>query len=84
MLIPGNSLYLGSKGSLHQFVRTLAQELGPREILVNSLLPEHANTDLTSGTRPADSSQCLAVQTSREPVHCPELATLVNAGTRDC
>ncbi len=46
MLIPGNSLYLGSKGSLKQFVRTLAQELGPRNITVNALLPGYTNTDL--------------------------------------
>ena len=46
MLMTGNALYLGSKGALHQFVRTFAQELGPRRITVNSLLPGYTDTDL--------------------------------------
>jgi 3-oxoacyl-[acyl-carrier protein] reductase len=46
MILPGNALYLGSKGSLAQFVRTLAQELGSRKITVNALLPGYTDTDL--------------------------------------
>ena len=46
MLFPGNSVYLGTKGALQQFVRTFAQELGPRNITVNSLLPGFTNTEL--------------------------------------
>ncbi len=46
MLFPGNSVYLGTKGAVEQFVRTFAQELGPRNITVNSLLPGFTDTDL--------------------------------------
>jgi 3-oxoacyl-[acyl-carrier protein] reductase len=46
MLIPGNALYLASKGTIEQLVRTVAQELGPRNITVNAILPGYTNTDL--------------------------------------
>ncbi len=46
MLIPGNGLYLGSKGALEQFVRTAAQEVGERNITVNAVLPGYTRTDL--------------------------------------
>jgi len=46
MLIPGNALYLGSKGTIDQLVRTMAQELGHRNITVNAVLPGYTNTDL--------------------------------------
>ena len=46
MLIPGNALYLGSKGTINQFVRTMAQELGQRTITINAVLPGYTNTDL--------------------------------------
>lgn len=46
MLFPGNSIYLGSKGAVEQFVRTFAQELGARNITVNSLLPGFTDTGL--------------------------------------
>jgi 3-oxoacyl-[acyl-carrier protein] reductase len=46
LFIPGNALYLASKGPLEQLVRTVAQELGPRNITVNALLPGYTDTDL--------------------------------------
>ena len=46
MLIPGNALYLASKGPIEQLVRTVAQELGPRHITVNAILPGYTRTDL--------------------------------------
>ena len=46
MLIPGNALYLGSKGTINQLVRTMAQVLGHRNITVNAVLPGYTNTDL--------------------------------------
>jgi 3-oxoacyl-[acyl-carrier protein] reductase len=46
MLIPGNSVYLGSKGTIDQLVRTMAQEIGHRNITVNAVLPGYTNTDL--------------------------------------
>ncbi len=46
MLIPGNALYLASKGIIKQLVRTVAQELASRNITVNAILPGYTKTDL--------------------------------------
>lgn len=46
MLFPNNSLYLGSKGAIEQFARTLAVELGPRNVTVNILSPGFTDTDM--------------------------------------
>lgn len=40
------SLYLGSKGAIEQFARSLALELGPRNIAVNVLSPGFTDTDM--------------------------------------
>jgi 3-oxoacyl-[acyl-carrier protein] reductase len=46
MLFPNQSLYLGSKGAIEQFVRSLAGELGERGITVNALSPGPTDTDM--------------------------------------
>jgi 3-oxoacyl-[acyl-carrier protein] reductase len=40
------SLYLGSKGAIEQFVRSLSRELGPRSITANILSPGFTETDM--------------------------------------
>ena len=40
------SLYLGSKGAVEQFVRSLSRELGPKFITVNILSPGFTETDM--------------------------------------
>lgn len=40
------SLYLGSKGAIEQFVRSLSRELGPRFVTVNVLSPGFTETDM--------------------------------------
>ncbi len=40
------SLYLGSKGAIEQFARSLSLELGPRNVTVNILSPGFTDTDM--------------------------------------
>lgn len=40
------SLYLGSKGAIEQFARSLSIELGPRNVTVNVLSPGFTDTDM--------------------------------------
>jgi 3-oxoacyl-[acyl-carrier protein] reductase len=46
MFFPGQSLYLGSKGAVEQFVRALSWELGERGITVNAISPGPTETDM--------------------------------------
>jgi 3-oxoacyl-[acyl-carrier protein] reductase len=46
MPFPNASLYLGSKAAVEQFVRSLAHEIGPRNITVNILSPGFTDTDM--------------------------------------
>ena len=43
------SLYLGSKGAIEQFARSLALEVGPRNVTVNVLSPGFTETDMLPG-----------------------------------
>ncbi len=43
------SLYLGSKGAIEQFARSLALELGPRKIAVDVLSPGFTDTEMMIG-----------------------------------
>lgn len=46
MFFPGQSLYLGSKGAVEQFVRALSWELGARGITVNAISPGPTETEM--------------------------------------
>ena len=48
MALPNSSVYSATKAAVDSFTRTLAAELGPRKILVNSILPGPVETE---GTR---------------------------------
>jgi 3-oxoacyl-[acyl-carrier protein] reductase len=46
LFMPGGAAYLGSKGAVEQFVRTLAYEVGERGITVNAVSPGFTETDM--------------------------------------
>ena len=46
MYFANMSLYLGSKGAIEQFARSLSLELGPRNVTVNILSPGFTDTDM--------------------------------------
>ncbi len=43
--VPGASVYSATKAAIDSFTRTLAAELGPKKILVNSILPGPVDTE---------------------------------------
>jgi len=50
---PGQSIYSASKAGVIGFTRSLARELGPRNITVNAVSPGFIKTDMTSSIPPA-------------------------------
>ena len=46
---PGQANYVAAKAGMEGFTRSLAQELGSRDITVNCVAPGYIDTDMTSG-----------------------------------
>ncbi|MFJ9620732.1 SDR family NAD(P)-dependent oxidoreductase [Streptomyces sp. NPDC101181] len=86
---PATSVYSASKAALEVLGRTLAAELGPRGIRVNSVAPGPTATDFNGGAMRDDAGmrQILAGQTALGRVGEPEeigeaVATLASEGLR--
>lgn len=60
---PQSGLYAASKAAGDTLVRVLAQELGPRGITVNSVLPGATRTDALAAGQPARLAEELAART---------------------
>ncbi|MFE9572786.1 SDR family oxidoreductase [Streptomyces sp. NPDC006692] len=59
---PGSGVYGASKAAGDALVRTLAQELGPRRVTVNSVLPGATDTDALADLLPLQAREELARQ----------------------
>ncbi|MEW1685118.1 SDR family oxidoreductase [Streptomyces sp. NPDC093594] len=86
---PATSVYSASKAAVEALSRTLAAELGPRGIRVNSVAPGPTATDFNGGAMRDDAGmrQVLAGQTALGRVGEPEeigdaIATLASDGLR--
>ncbi|MFI8207483.1 SDR family NAD(P)-dependent oxidoreductase [Streptomyces sp. NPDC085937] len=86
---PATSVYSASKAAVEALSRTLAAELGPRGIRVNSIAPGPTATDFNGGAMRDDAGmrQVLAGQTALGRVGEPEeigdaIATLASDGLR--
>ncbi|MCI0665302.1 MAG: SDR family oxidoreductase [Acidobacteria bacterium] len=67
MHFPGLSLYLGSKGAIEQFARTLSRELGPRNVTVNTLSPGFTETDMFNQAASGDNQELIRAGASLSP-----------------
>jgi 3-oxoacyl-[acyl-carrier protein] reductase len=59
-MFPGYGAYAGTKGAVEQFVKTLAKEVGNREITVNAVCPGPVETDFLTTTETHESLDILA------------------------
>ena len=67
---PGSSVYTGTKGAVDAITRTLAKELGPRKIRVNSINPGLVETE---GVRAAGfDDHCWRCLSGHHQSHAPE------------
>jgi 3-oxoacyl-[acyl-carrier protein] reductase len=64
---PGTAIYGASKAAINHLVRVLAQELGPRQITVNAVLPGAVNTDAIR-EQPVDIDKFIAGEIAQTPL----------------
>lgn len=50
--VPGSSIYAASKAGILGLTRSLAVELGQRNIRVNAICPGYIETEMTAGLQP--------------------------------
>ncbi|MFF0340727.1 SDR family NAD(P)-dependent oxidoreductase [Kribbella sp. NPDC004875] len=86
---PGTSVYSASKAAVEVLSRSLASELGPRGIRINTVAPGPSATDFNSGAMRDDAGlrETLAAQTSLGRVGDPQeigdaIAALASDGLR--
>ena len=81
---PGLTVYAATKAALDGFARSLARELGPRGIRVNSLAPGFLETDLSASLSDTNRTR-IASRSARAPVAsriCPAPSVRATSGSR--
>jgi 3-oxoacyl-[acyl-carrier protein] reductase len=73
----GVSVYSATKAALDGFTRSLARELGPRNIRVNSVAPGYFESEMVSGLEPAQKDRIARRTPLRRLARIEEIAAVV-------
>jgi 3-oxoacyl-[acyl-carrier protein] reductase len=65
---PATGLYGASKAAINQLVRVLANEIGSRQITVNSVMPGAVNTDALKDNPAGNADEFVAAEIARTPL----------------
>ena len=74
----GVAVYSATKAALDGFTRSLARELGPRNIRVNSVAPGYFETDMVKGMEPAQMDRIARRTPLRRLARIEEIAAAVH------
>ena len=74
----GVAVYSATKAALDGFTRSLARELGPRNIRVNSVAPGYFETDMVKGMEPAQKDRIARRTPLRRLARIEEIAAAVH------
>ncbi|MGP4029147.1 glucose 1-dehydrogenase [Actinomadura sp. 3N407] len=70
--LPVGALYSATKAAVQSLTRTLAAELGPRGIRVNSVSPGYIDTPMYRGAVPEDEADAIRAQVASGRIGTPE------------
>lgn len=70
--LPGASLYAATKAAVHNLAHTLAAELGPEGIRVNSVSPGYIETAMFHDNVPADAHAAVAAEVAAGRIGTPD------------
>ncbi|WUI03874.1 glucose 1-dehydrogenase [Spirillospora sp. NBC_00431] len=70
--LPVGSVYSATKAAVQSLTRTLAAELGPRGVRVNSVSPGYIDTPMYRGAVPEDEARAIRAQVASGRIGTPE------------